>query len=60
MKLNIKLTAFLTTVVVVQIYLSPFTKVEESFNIQAIHDHLIYTPRNISKVGEIRHTIIII
>ncbi|TIB87416.1 hypothetical protein E3Q17_02199 [Wallemia mellicola] len=49
MKLNIKLTAFLTTVVVVQIYLSPFTKVEESFNIQAIHDHLIYTPRNISK-----------
>lgn len=40
----------LFTIVAVYLISAPYTKVEESFNIQAIHD-LIYHNFDVSKVG---------
>lgn len=51
MAINLKLTAILSVVVIAHIFISPYSKVEESFNMQAIHDHLVYTPKSLEKVG---------
>ena len=50
--LDLQLSQLLVAVSLVHVYLTPYTKVEESFNLHATHDVLMYgvQPSNLQKV----------
>lgn len=49
--MDIRCTIILLFVISLHVILSPFTKVEESFNLQAIHDHITYGPFQLDNVS---------
>lgn len=49
---DLNLALLVPTSALLHVYLSPYTKVEESFNIQALHDWLFLGPGRIDEVGQ--------
>lgn len=52
--MNLKLFFILFSIIILHISIAPYTKVEESFNLQAIHDHLIYTPKRLQQYDHVK------
>lgn len=48
---DMQLQLLIPTVAVAYVFITPYTKVEESFNIQALHDWLILGPSRIDEVS---------